>query len=267
MLIVTGSLGMTTLLSAGVLIGVQQKKKKKLAEAMAYSQMYRPSQTEFELAVQGSAPQQAFAPQQAPHLMDPNVLHSPFMNDILQQSPDMFMANGAAPADMPARYDPFAAGMPAQYDPFAAGMQPQNAFPAPQEAVFEQSTALMPNYPQNDPGSASALYTEPMMTSAQNILDVNVPNAPQNNPGAVSAFYTEPMMTNVQNVLGTEGPDMAQNGPVGTNLPPAMPVSPPSIEPQVRTDPRVIAMQKQAQMGIFVLPGQDKQEDAEDRSL
>ncbi|GHO96171.1 hypothetical protein KSF_062190 [Reticulibacter mediterranei] len=258
-LIVTGSLGMTTLVSAGVLIGVQQRKKKKLAEAMAYSQMQRPSQTEFELAVQVSAPQQAYAP----HLMDPNVLNSPAMNDILQQAPDMFMANGAAPANMQGQYDPFAAGMPAQFDPFAAGMQGQNAFPPPQEAVFEQSTALMPNYPQNGPGAASAFYTQPMMTSAQNVA--GAPAMPQNDPASASMFYTEPMMTSAQN--GMDVPDNSQNGPMGANSSPATPVPPPSIEPGIRTDPRVIAMQKQAQMGIFVLPGQDKQEGTESESL
>jgi hypothetical protein len=119
----------------------------------------------------------------------------------------------------------------------------------------------MSNYPQNDPAGANAFYTQPMMTGVQNI-EANPPVPPQNGPGAASMYYTQPMMDNAQNVSG-----MPQNGPMGANSLPGLPVPPPSIEPRVRTDPRVISMQKQAQMGIFVLPGQEKQGDTEDKPL
>jgi hypothetical protein len=102
-----------------------------------------------------------------------------------------------------------------------------------------------------------------MMTSAQNVA--GMPGMPQNDPAAASMLYTEPMMTSVQN--GMDVPGSPQGGPMGANVSPATPAPPPSIEPEIRTDPRVIAMQKQAQMGIFVLPGQDKKEGTEGESL
>jgi len=97
-LIVTG-ISATTLLAVGVVIGIQRQKtqtqkKKKQGENLAISTSLEQSQNNIESAL---------SPASSPHLIDQGLMRSPIMQDILQQSPALFIANEAAalPTDPP----------------------------------------------------------------------------------------------------------------------------------------------------------------------
>jgi hypothetical protein len=182
-LIVTGGISVTALLAAGVVIGIQRRKiqaqkKKKQGENLAISTSLEQSQNNIESAL---------SPASSPHLIDQGLMRSPIMQDILQQSPALFIANEAAalPTDLPEQIATSLVEIPTQEIP----------------AV---------HISLNDLETTEEQDTEPMA-----IIEKQENTAPL-----------------------------------------------PALPQDLRTDPVLNAVRKQALMGIFVLLGQEKTDNA-----
>jgi hypothetical protein len=98
-LIITGGISATALLAVGVVIGIQRQKKqtqkkKKQVENLTGPAFLEQSQNNIESAI---------SPASSPHLIDQDLMRSPIMQDILQQSPALFIANETLtqPTDLP----------------------------------------------------------------------------------------------------------------------------------------------------------------------
>jgi hypothetical protein len=227
-LIITSGLGMTTLLTAGTLMGVQARKKRKQAEALALDQTAWPAQSGME----GAAYQIS-----SPHLMDQNLMMSPGMQEILQQSPAQFMASEAA--GLLQTDTPELINIPTME------LQAQHSMLNEQASITEYPTEeLLATNEQNDRDSISEYHTEPRIISVQNDTEL------------ISWYHTEPMMTSVHNTSGS--PNEYHTEPGVNSIQKKGITHRMSLPQDIRTDPTLNAMKKQAQMGIFVLLDQEK---------